>query len=204
MAYQSAPQFRVLHALRIKGVANAVTLADITALDVVEVEAHLGELQRADHALYRETRAVWQLTPQGRERHAADLAADAEPVREVIRPQYPAFLGLNESFKVLCGDWQLREGAPNDHSDEVYDKGVIERLLVIDQDVQPVVGAVGAEVERMAPYAPRLESTAQRVADGDHHLFTGVMVGSYHDVWMELHEDLLLTLGVERGAEGSF
>jgi hypothetical protein len=204
MAHRSDPHFCVLHALRIKGVANAVTLADITAFDVVEVEAHLSELQRADHALYRETRAVWQLTPQGRERHAAGLAADAEPVRDTIRPHYPTFLGLNETFKVLCGDWQLRDGAPNDHADEVYDKGVVERLLGIDQEMQPVVGAVGGEVERMAPYAPRLRTTAQRVADGDHRLFTGVMVGSYHDVWMELHEDLILTLGIERGSEGSF
>ena len=36
------------------------------------------------------------------------------------------------------------------------------------------------------------------------HLFTGVMCGSYHDVWMELHEDLILTLGVDRAKEGSF
>jgi hypothetical protein len=204
MAHQSDPHFCVLHALRIKGVANAVTVADITAFDVVEVQAHLDELQRADHALYRETRAVWQLTPQGRERHAAALAADAATVRDALQPHYPAFLGLNESFKVLCGEWQLRDGAPNDHTDDVYDKSVIERLLAIDHDVQPVAGAVGAEVGRMAPYAPRLASAAQRVADGDHHLFTGVMVGSYHDVWMELHEDLILTLGIERGTEGSF
>ena len=39
---------------------------------------------------------------------------------------------------------------------------------------------------------------------GDHHLFTGVMCGSYHDVWMELHEDLILTLGIDRAKEGSF
>jgi len=30
------------------------------------------------------------------------------------------------------------------------------------------------------------------------------MCGSYHDVWMELHEDLILTLGIDRAAEGSF
>ena len=39
---------------------------------------------------------------------------------------------------------------------------------------------------------------------GDHQLFTGVMCGSYHDVWMELHEDLILTLGIDRAEEGSF
>jgi hypothetical protein len=42
------------------------------------------------------------------------------------------------------------------------------------------------------------------VARGDHQLFTGVMCGSYHDVWMELHEDLILTLGIDRAKEGSF
>ena len=29
-------------------------------------------------------------------------------------------------------------------------------------------------------------------------MFTGVMCGSYHDAWMELHEDLILTQGIDR------
>jgi hypothetical protein len=51
---------------------------------------------------------------------------------------------------------------------------------------------------------PRLHSTSQRVVAGEQNMFTGVMVGSYHDVWMELHEDLILTQGIDRAAEGSF
>jgi len=39
---------------------------------------------------------------------------------------------------------------------------------------------------------------------GETKMFTGVMCGSYHDVWMELHEDLILTQGIDRTAEGSF
>jgi hypothetical protein len=39
---------------------------------------------------------------------------------------------------------------------------------------------------------------------GERNLFTGVMCGSYHDVWMELHEDLILTLRIDRTSEGSF
>ena len=35
-------------------------------------------------------------------------------------------------------------------------------------------------------------------------MFTGVMCGSYHDVWMELHKDLVQLLGVDRHAEGSY
>jgi len=39
---------------------------------------------------------------------------------------------------------------------------------------------------------------------GETNMFTGVMCGSYHDAWMELHEDLILTQGIDRTAEGSF
>ena len=155
-------------------------------------------------ALFREARALWQLTPKGREVHAEQLASEAEAVRPLVEPHYPAFLELNEAFKGLCGDWQLRDGAPNDHTDAAHDEAVIGRLLEIDSQAQPVVIAVGTEVTRLSPYAPRLSSTAQRVAGGDHQLFTGVMCGSYHDVWMELHEDLILTLGIDRAKEGSF
>ena len=82
---------------------------------------------------------------------------------------------------------------------------MIDRLLVIDDEAQPVVGAVGADgrPSRLVRAAPG-GRTARKVAAGDHHLFTGVMCGSYHDVWMELHEDLILTLGIDRAKEGSF
>jgi hypothetical protein len=42
------------------------------------------------------------------------------------------------------------------------------------------------------------------VASGDIKSFTGVMCGSFHDVWMELHEDLIVLQRVNRVEEGSF
>jgi len=204
MAYDSEPSFRVLHALRIKGFAKVDVLSDLSAVEPDAVEQHLADFQTDEIALFREARALWQLTPKGREVHAEQLASEAEAIRPLVEPHYPAFLELNEAFKELCGDWQLRDGAPNDHTDAAHDEAVIGRLLEIDSQAQPVVIAVGTEVTRLSPYAPRLSSTAQRVAGGDHQLFTGVMCGSYHDVWMELHEDLILTLGIDRAKEGSF
>jgi hypothetical protein len=204
MPYDSEPRFRVLHALRIKGFAKVDVLADLSALDPIDVERQLADFQAEELALFREARALWQLTPKGREVHAEQLAAEVPPLRPLIEPHYPPFLALNDAFKELCGDWQLRDGSPNDHSDAAHDAAVIARLLDINNETQPVVGAMGAEVTRLAPYGPRLSSTAERVAEGDHQLFTGVMCGSYHDVWMELHEDLILTLGIDRAKEGSF
>ena len=107
---------------------------------------------------------------------------------------------MNERFKALCGDWQLRNGDPNDHADSSYDGEVIARLGKLDAETQPVVVALGAALPRLQPYAPRLEAVCQRVAGGETNMFTGVMCGSYHDVWMELHEDLILTQGIDRGS----
>ena len=49
-----------------------------------------------------------------------------------------------------------------------------------------------------------LTGSRKALESGDMRMFTGVMCGSYHDVWMELHEDLLLTQGIDRVAEGSY
>jgi hypothetical protein len=204
----SDPQFRSFHALRIKGFAKSDVVAEIAGLALAEVEEHLVALQAAEHALFREARALWQLTPAGKEAHRGELAKDApEAVRAAIEATYPTFLDLNVEFKSLCGDWQLVDGDAsrvNDHSDSAYDSRIIARLLDFDDRARPVVSAFASAHERMSPYSPRLMGSLDRLRAGDTKMFTGVMCNSYHDVWMELHEDLILTLGIDRAAEGSF
>jgi hypothetical protein len=206
MALESEPRFLVLHALRIKGFAKSDVLSELTGLPIEDVEGELAGLQHEELALFREARALWQLTPQGRAAHGPLLEADAgrTGLRDGLKAHYPEFLELNGRFKELCGDWQLRDGAPNDHADAVYDRQVIDRLGAIDASVQPICHALGAVAVRLSHYGPRLAHVARRVDAGEAGLFTGVMCGSYHDVWMELHEDLILTLGIDRSAEGSF
>ncbi|MEY2754792.1 MAG: hypothetical protein RJB65_1150 [Actinomycetota bacterium] len=206
MAHDSDPFFRTFHALRIKGFAKADTVAEVADLPLSVVEQHLRDLQGREWAQFREARELWQLTPVGREEHRIALAEDVmgTHVADELRGAYAGFLTLNEAFKTLCGDWQLRAGQPNDHSDAAYDAGVVARLVELDASARPVVEKMGESLARLAPYAPRLERTCQAVVAGDTKMFTGVMCGSYHDVWMELHEDLILTQGIDRAAEGSF
>jgi len=206
MGHQSDPRFRVLHALRVKGFAKSDVLAELTALPIEDVEGELAGLQAQGLAAFREARALWQLTPDGRVAHADELARDVHDsrLREQLSEHYEPFLKLNEDFKELCGEWQLKDGSPNDHNDSGYDRRVIEKLTLIDRRAQPVCTAMGLIMDRFVPYAPRLRHTVHRVERGEHNLFTGVMCGSYHDVWMELHEDLILTLGIDRAKEGSF
>ena len=205
MAHWSHPRFRTHHALRIKGFAKTEVVAEVAGHDIETAAEHLQELQVLGHAQFREVRALWQLTPEGRSAHAEALAADTAHLEpESLTHIYDPFLALNERFKQLCGDWQLHSGAPNDHTDNDYDAAVVARLVALNADAQPIVVAIGHEFERFAGYSRRLAETCQKVVDGETKMFTGVMCGSYHDVWMELHEDLILTQGIDRAQEGSF
>jgi hypothetical protein len=178
----------------------------MTEHERAHVEDHLDEFSGRGHVQFRENRGLWQLTPDGREAHVEHLAVDLEgldPV-EALSGHYATFIDLNGRFKELCGAWQLRNGEPNDHSDSGYDREVIARLGEMHDEARPVVGGMGEVIERLGPYWRRLDVVLERVQQGETTMFTGVMCGSYHDAWMELHEDLILTQGIDRAAEGSF
>jgi hypothetical protein len=205
VGHRSRDEFRTLHALRIKGFASVDVLTGMTALDSGAVEAHLGDFRAGGHVRFREARSLWQLTPEGRETHTAHLDQDLhEAPTEPLSVHYATFIEQNVAFKELCGLWQLRDGEPNDHSDSGYDAEVIDRLDDLHGRARPIVGGFGSLFERMHPYSGRLDDVLGRLRDGDTQMFTGVMCGSYHDVWMELHEDLIITQRIDRAAEGSF
>lgn len=205
MAPVSDPRFLTHHALRIKGFALSSAVAEVAQQPVTFVEDHLAEMQRVGHANFREVKSLWQITPEGREAHRALLLADLEGVRiDELAGPYGNFLRLNGDLKQLCTDWQLRDGEPNDHSDAGYDAEVLDRLAALHEGVVPVLDAMASVVARLGPYALRLDAAQCALRGGDTRRFTGVMCGSYHDVWMELHEDLILTQGIDRSREGSF
>lgn len=160
----------------------------------------------SEYALFRENRGLWQLTPSGRDAHAEALAADLDGVdaEHLLAGVYPPFVEVNVLFKELCGKWQLKDGAPNDHLDESYDLVVLDELATMNAQAQPLVAAMGEAFDRMSPYAPRLDAALDRLRSGQSNMFTGVMCNSYHDIWMELHEDLIVTQCIDRAAEGSY
>jgi hypothetical protein len=204
--FASDPLFSVAHALRVKGFAEAPAVAEATGHPPDRALALLSELADAE-LVERRDRGItgWRLTTEGRKTHESWLnnervaaGCDAE-----ITSGYDTFLLRNEEFKVLCTDWQLRpvDGAlaPNDHTDEAYDAAIVERLGALHDSVVPAVAALADALVRFGPYSARLTSACGRVQGGDRSAIARPLSGSYHDVWMELHQDLLLTLGRERG-----
>jgi hypothetical protein len=80
----------------------------------------------------------------------------------------------------------------------------VAKLSALHAKTQPIVVGFGEILNRMAQYSPRLAAAYTKVEQGEQKMFTGVMCNSFHDIWMELHEDLILSQGIDRQAEGSF
>jgi len=143
------------------------------------------------------------LTPAGRAE--ADvrfrLPAGSDAARRAERA-YEHFLPRNAELLRLCTDWQVRPGGtPNDHRDPAYDWSVIDRLVALDERTGPVLRRLGREAVRFAPYRGRLRTARRNVEAGEHEWFASPRLDSYHTVWMQLHEDLLLALGIDRADE---
>jgi hypothetical protein len=117
---------------------------------------------------------------------------------------YEAFGSMNREVLQVCTDWQVRPGgAPNDHTDAAYDWSVIDRLEALDDRAGPLLRRLASADSRFDGYRRRLRAARQRVVDGERDWLTSPRVDSYHTVWMELHEELLTALGLERQADES-
>ena len=146
-----------------------------------------------------------RITGEGRAVHATwariDVGSDPEAS---VRRAYERFLPLNRELIRICNDWQVRPGGvANDHRDLRYDWSVLDRVRTLDEKIAPVVRRVARDIERFGVYQPRLRTALVRLDDGEHDWLTSPRIDSYHTVWMQMHEDLLLALGLDRATETS-
>jgi hypothetical protein len=205
----SDPRTLVMHGLRLKGFAEAAAVAEVIGHEEGDAKPVLDELVNAGLATYREGRiSGFTLTPAGRAEHARLLAAELDDtgLRAAIDAAYRRFLAHNGDLLGICTAWQLRDvdgdPTPNDHGDPAYDAEVIAQLAALHEQATPICGELADALDRYRLYGPRLAHALERVQAGETDWFTKPMLASYHTIWFELHEDLLATLGIERGSEG--
>jgi hypothetical protein len=116
-----------------------------------------------------------------------------------VRALLEAFLPINRRLRELCTAWQCRpDGSANDHSDAMYDAAVRDRLDDIHDAVLPVLGRMSADLPGIGVYPARLEQSLELLDAGDPAWLTSPLLDSYHTVWMHLHQELLLSLGISR------
>ena len=185
------PAWALLHELRLRG-----TLADA---DEVTVEV----LVTQGYAVRRRTLVA--ITAEGRERHAVwARCAPGSSAEVTLRTAYERFLPLNRELIQLCHDWQVRAGDVEMVVDDVeYDWAVIDRLHTLHERSSPVTRSMARTITRFAPHRDRLRAAVRQVEAGDTEWFTSPRIDSYHTVWMQLHEDLLLALGIDRSTEAA-
>lgn len=210
MSRPSTPRLRLLLALHTKGVADPASLGAACELDDAAVDDELARSIDADLVTVRPGRTTaYALTPEGRFllRRLVRDELDQPTVRDEISGAYQQFLGINGDLLDVCTAWQLRPGpdgdAVNTHDDAEYDGLVIDRLVAVHERMRTVLDRLAGSLGRFDRYRRGLENALDRLTAGDHDYFTRPMFPSYHSVWFELHEDLLVTLDTDRRHERS-
>ncbi|MEU4391093.1 transcriptional regulator [Kribbella sp. NPDC023855] len=208
MTTTSTPELLTLHAVRLKGVADDVTVAGRFGLDQARTSELLLDHQAYGWITWSEFAGTggWSLTDRGRAENERQLATELDQAtgRETIHAAYREFLPLNGKLQQACTDWQLKPTpadllAFNDHDDPQWDGQVIEQLRTIEQALRPLSERIGAVLARLGDYDRRFATALDRARDGDPTWIDRTDADSCHSVWFELHEDLIATLGVSRG-----
>lgn len=183
----------VLHVLRIRHRSAVDEVAARLDAGPVEVSAALERLASAGLVQHWDGRAPgWGLTEAGAASHAAALADWRSSMSTSgLEDAYREFLQLNGPFKQLCTDHQL--GGDPDLSSR--------QLEPIDRRVRGVIATASGPCPHMRTYAAAFARAYERITGGDLDALTRPLSGSYHDLWMELHQDLLVTLGHARGEQ---
>lgn len=189
----------VLHAARTLGYATAARIAERIGLPEAETTEHLLGAQARGWAAYSSFAGDggWSLTEAGRQRGERLLAAelDAAGARRAVEDVHQDFLPVNDVVGAACTAWQLAEMGIGEQPVTPADT-----ITTLEEpaDVLAVLEArLTAHLTRFAGYHRRF-AAALRLASTEPAWITGTDRDSCHQVWFELHEDLIATLGLTR------
>lgn len=187
----------LLQVLSLKGRATHEALG--AALDA-DTTAAIADLEAA--GLVEATKFGYRVTDLGRDRVDELYAHEREQAGPVIDDVYGSFVTINDDVKQIVTDWQMRpvggELTVNDHSDRRHDERVIARLRRTDARVSTALRPLASALTRFDVYPRRLRRALTLIDDGDHSMLAAPLKDSYHTVWFELHEELIILSGRRR------
>jgi len=210
MSSPSHPGLLALHGVRLLGFADAPRIAAYFRLPTDDVDEHLldaearGWVGRSAFA----GAAGWSMTDAGRRENERQLAEelDSTGAREVATTAHAGFLPLNRRFGTACTRWQIRPQpwdrmAANDHTDWPWDEAVLRSLTSLGAALDRVCAPLADALPRFDRHVPRYRAALARVDRGERAWVDAADRASCHIVWIQLHEDLLATLGLQRGTD---
>lgn len=200
----------VLHGPRVLGFASSGRIAARFGLDADEVQELLLDYEAlgwAQHSRFAGS-SGWSLTDAGRVENECRLSLELDNAgaREVVRQAHAEFVPLNRRFATACTNWQVRPTrtdpmAANDHTDWGWDERVLRTLDSLDRALRSVAEPLAATLQRFDGYADRYSAARAKVDTGQRRFVDAPDIDSCHTVWIQLHEDLLATLGIPRGSD---
>jgi pyruvate,orthophosphate dikinase len=187
----------LLQVLCLKGRATHEALGAAVEADPA---AAIAEFEAA--GLVESTKLGYRATDLGRTRADELYAYERKQAGEVIDDVYDSFVPINDDIKQIVTDWQMRqvdgELTVNDHSDSRHDQRVIARLRRTDAKVSAALGPLSDALNRFDLYPRRLRRALTLIGEGDHSMLAAPLKDSYHTVWFELHEELIILSGRSR------
>jgi hypothetical protein len=175
-------ELTVLQAVRLKGRVSPDDLAATLAQDVTNI---VGQL--VDSGLLIDNTTL-RISPSGRARLSELLTEERAAIDSAaLAAAYDDFHPVNADFKALVTDWQLNR-----------DTTVLTRMDDVHERVLPIIAAAAAQLPRLDAYRSKLGAALDKVKAGDVAWLTKPLVDSYHTVWFELHEELILANGLTR------
>lgn len=212
-AHVSAMEDLALHGPRVLGFASAARVAARYRLDPGTVHELLLDHEARGWVQHTGFGGLsgWSVTDAGRVEDERRLALELDLVgaRDAVAAIHHEFLPLNQRFGETCTQWQLRPTrldplAANDHTDWAWDERVRRRLTSLGAAVGQLCTRLADLLHRFDGYGERYAAALAHVDAGRPRWVDAPEVDSCHTVWVQLHEDLLATLGTPRGqdAEG--
>jgi hypothetical protein len=175
-------ELTVLQAVRFKGRVSINDLAATLAEDVTNTVEQLVE-----SGLLINSTAL-RISPSGRARLGDLLTEERAGIDSAaLAAAYNEFHSVNADFKALITDWQLNR-----------DAAALARMDAVHDRVLPIIAAAAAQLPRLDGYRAKLVAALEKVKAGETSWLTKPLVDSYHTVWFELHEELILASGLTR------
>ena len=194
----------LLRVLLVKGYATPEGAAAALLCLPDDAGARFGELVAA--GLAEVSAGSFRLTSAGTAAARDEIAADgARWGVGRASAALDAFIALDTRVKRTVTAWQMRDtegvSATNDHSDAAYDAGIIAQLDALHGDVATWLSGPVSGLPRLAAYGERLGRAVAAARGGDGRYVASPRVDSYHGIWFELHEELILLAGRSRADE---
>lgn len=210
MVHLSTPDDLALHGVRVLGFATSSRVAGRFGLDAGAVEELLLDYEASGwvrQASFADS-SGWSLTDRGRTENERRLAVELDRAggRDIVADVHGAFLPLNRRFGEVCTDWQMRPTrsdpmALNDHTDWRWDDRVLRTLESLDGALRHLGERLSRCLARFGGYADLFSAARHKAATGERAWVDAADRDSCHLVWMQFHEDLLATLGLDRGSD---